>query len=186
MVWGKEPRYFQSNWHILRRIASAVPLVMTAKYISLEAIPPNVTNLGIVSQVTRNQLLAESLFLIGLGDPVLGATPFEAIASGAAYINPRYQTRKKLWQNSEYACTSQHTFAGELGAPYVHDYQEGDAESAMQAVRRVLSWNDGRGFAAYVPPQHSPAEVERRLEESMQMRFVLDARGDCGEQTAKF
>ena len=56
----------------------------------------------------------------------------------------------------------------------------------MQSVPRVLSWNDGREFAAYVPPQHSPAEVERRLEESMQMRFVLDARGDCDEQTAKF
>ena len=44
---------------------------------------------------------------------------------------------------------------GELGEPYVYDYEEGDAESAMQAVRRVLSWNDGRGFALFPLPDLS-------------------------------
>jgi hypothetical protein len=181
LVWGKEPRYFTPNWHIIRRIAAVVPLIMTAKEITEPgAIPPNVTNLGIVSQAVRTQLLAESLFIIGLGDPVLGATPLEAIASGAAYINPQYRVRKNLWENSVYRCMSQHTFAEELGPPFVYNYRQGDAESAVEAVRRVLDFNNSRGFPPYVPPQHTPSVVTGRILESIKMRFAPGTGGSCG------
>jgi hypothetical protein len=66
-----------------------------------------------------------------------GATPLEAIAAGTAYINPVFKTRKYLHENSVYECLSQHTFAQELGAPYVYNYTEGDAESAFISKVRI-------------------------------------------------
>lgn len=180
LVWGKEPRYFQAKWHIIHRIAAFVPLILTAKDMSRQVtMPKNVTNLGIVSEKVRSELLADSLFIIGLGDPVLGATPLEAIASGAAYINPQYDARKSLWQNSKYACTSQHTFAENLGPPFVYNYREGDAESAIHAVRLALQFNNSRGFPPYVDFQHRPLTVSNRILESLKMRFHPVYNGGC-------
>ena len=72
LIWGKEPRYFDSKWDLIQRVAAFIPLILTAKKLPPEVIPENVTNMGIVSSQVRSQLLAESLFIIGLGDPVLG------------------------------------------------------------------------------------------------------------------
>lgn len=180
LVWGKEPRYFQAKWHIIHRIAAFVPLILTAKDLSRQVtMPSNVTNLGIVSEKVRSQLLAESLFIIGLGDPVLGATPLEAIASGAAYINPQYDAKKSLWQNNKYACTSQHTFAEKLGPPFVYNYREGDAESALHAVTLAVQFNNSRGFPPYVDFQHRQLTVSSRILESLKMHFYPLYNGGC-------
>ena len=74
LIWGKEPRYFDSKWDLIQRVAAFIPLILTAKKIPPKLIPENVTNIGIVSSQVkvRSQLFEESLFIIGLGDPVLG------------------------------------------------------------------------------------------------------------------
>ena len=151
---------------------------MTAKHISREFLPPegtlpvNVTNLGIITQAKRNELLRDSIFILGLGDPVLGVTPFEAIAAGTAYINPVYKERKQLWENSDYHCTSQHTFAQQLGPPYTYDYSINNVESALAAVRRALTFNHSKGFEPYLPPEYTEHAVALRILESVSMRFV--------------
>ena len=73
LIWGKEPRYFDSKWDLIQRVAAFIPLILTAKKIPPKLIPENVTNIGIVSSQVkvRSQLFEESLFIIGLGDPVL-------------------------------------------------------------------------------------------------------------------
>ena len=90
-----------------------------------------------------------------------------------------YRTRKHLGENSVYECLSQHTFAQDLGAPYVYNYQEGDAESAFKAVKLAVDYNGGRGFPPYVPPDHAPETVTRRIIESLETHFQMDAAGMC-------
>jgi hypothetical protein len=90
-----------------------------------------------------------------------------------------YKTRKDLHENSVYECLSQHTFAQDLGAPYVYNYQEGDAESAFKAVKLAVDYNGGRGFPPYVPPDHTPEAVTRRIMESLETHFHMDSAGMC-------
>jgi len=92
-----------------------------------------------------------------------------------------FQTRKYLHENSVYECLSQHTFAQELGAPYVYNYTEGDAESALNAVRLAVDYNGGRGFPPFVPPDHTPEVVTRRIIESLETHFHMDLAGGCNK-----
>lgn len=132
----------------------------------------------------RDQLLRESLFIIGVGNPVLGVTPLEAIAAGTAYVNPVYPAPKHLWENGAYVCNSQHTFAQELGRPYAYDYPIGHVGRAKAVVDAAVAYNDGKGFLPYVPPQYSSEGVARRVLESIEMDFdkvpmPSDASGKC-------
>eukprot|EP01065_Artemidia_motanka_P011786 TRINITY_DN16426_c0_g1_i1.p1 TRINITY_DN16426_c0_g1~~TRINITY_DN16426_c0_g1_i1.p1 ORF type:complete len:388 (+),score=111.84 TRINITY_DN16426_c0_g1_i1:417-1580(+) len=51
-------------------------------------LPAGVKNHGKVSPAQFSELLAQSAFLLGFGTPPLGPSPLEAMASGAAYLNP--------------------------------------------------------------------------------------------------
>jgi hypothetical protein len=81
LIWGKEPRYFDFKWDLIQRVAAFIPLILTSKKLPPEVIPKNVTNMGIVTSQVRSQLLAESLFIIGLGDPVLGKRSQKSLKS---------------------------------------------------------------------------------------------------------
>ena len=74
----------------------------------------------------------------------LGATPLEAIAAGTAYINPVYKTTKYLHENSVYERLSQHTFAQDLGAPYVYNITR-----CARVGQRQDRW---RGHSPSLPP----------------------------------
>ena len=137
----------------------------------------------------RDELLRESLFIIGVGNPVLGVTPLEAIAAGTAYLNPVYPTPKHLWENGAYVCSSQHTFAQQLGQPFAYDYVVGNVEQAKLAVGRAVAHNGGKGFAPHVPPEYSPEGVARKVLESIEMDFDKvstpgDVSGRCVRRVA--
>ena len=123
-IWGKEPKYFTPNViQVLGQISKElnIPMYVAGKKAVTCRLPNGVYNLGILSIEDRNKLLSESLFFIGLGDPVLGASPFEAMAHGTIYLNPVYPQPKNLWQNRQFHYTSQHQYAGFVGAPLSYD-----------------------------------------------------------------
>ena len=121
VIWGKEPKYFTPNvlYHLGQIVSSLGINLFVAGTPDLSCVlPDGVQNLGILSDEHRRQLFLDSIFFLGLGDPVLGVSPFEAMSYGCVYLNPVFpKGSKALWQNVDFSCTSQHPYAAIIGPP---------------------------------------------------------------------
>jgi hypothetical protein len=62
--------------------------------------------------------VAESAYMIGFGDPILGPSVMHCLAVGTPYLDPVYPSPKTV--PSGMAFTSQHSFALSFGAPLVY------------------------------------------------------------------
>jgi hypothetical protein len=112
VIWGKDPKHFKDRKELLARISSRVPLVSTAREKVYDI--PGIQWMGHQTRNSWIQLLRESSFLLGLGDPLLGPSAVEAVVSGTMFINPIYEAPVRD------AFLSQHDFAArEIGFPYV-------------------------------------------------------------------
>jgi hypothetical protein len=88
---------------------------------------------GHLSPEQWQSLLAESKFLLGLGDPLLGPSAVDALAAGCVFLNPRYKAPVKevYW--------SQHPWVEKAAPPeYVCSFDQGDAEQAAKCVEKAL------------------------------------------------
>ena len=83
----------------------------------------SIDNVGHLSQEGWHALLRESAFVLGLGDPVLGPTPIEALAAGCVYLNPVYPAPRQLGQNARVKLRTQHDALAAIGPPAVLDVQ---------------------------------------------------------------
>ena len=63
-------------------------------------------------------LVAESAYMIGFGDPILGPSVMHCLAVGTPYLDPVYPSPRTV--PSGMAFTSQHSFALSFGAPLVY------------------------------------------------------------------
>ena len=57
LIWGKEGRYYAPYTQLLAEISKFIPIVVMAKPDANAYLPDGVTNLGIVSQVSEENLL---------------------------------------------------------------------------------------------------------------------------------
>lgn len=80
------------------------------------------------------QLLAESKFLLGLGDPLLGPSAMDAVAMGCVYINPRYDEAVKGIYHSQHQYAEEH-----VGRPYVCTVRLDDREALRACVQEALA-----------------------------------------------
>ena len=88
VIWGKSSSFLIKHTDLLSQIADVVELHSTC---SVEVLKhPNIHWHGSLSDTDWMVLLRESKFLLGLGDPVLGPSAIDAVASGVVYINPVY------------------------------------------------------------------------------------------------
>jgi hypothetical protein len=87
VIWGKNHKYLSDRSTLLKQMADKVPLVSTTTQLFHH---PNIVWMGHASAERWRELLQESKFLIGLGDPLLGPSALEGIAGGCMYINPTY------------------------------------------------------------------------------------------------
>lgn len=109
--------------------------------------------------------------MLGLGDPVLGVSPFEAMAAGCAYLDPQFAPPRSLDQNSRYHLASQHPYAGRAPPPHSFGVSLADPESVLAAVRAVLAAD---GVAPYVPPEFALDGVAAALESNLATDFCGD------------
>lgn len=133
VIWGKDPKHFngESRKQMLRSIADRVPLIATTTKKLFDH--PNIRWAGHQSRENWHQLLLESKFVIGLGDPLLGPSAIDAISSGCTYINPIYKTPVRG------VFTSQHPYAREnIGSPRVCSVLLTDIPSVMSCVEGAL------------------------------------------------
>jgi hypothetical protein len=134
IIWGKDSKYLMDHVDTLRKVADSVPLYSTCSSVPFKH--DNIHFIGHQSSAQWLDLLIQSKFLIGLGDPLLGPSAIDAVSAGAVYINPIYKEAKKE------IFKEQHPFASKyVGAPYVCSYHESNVDELRQCVSSALSAN---------------------------------------------
>lgn len=135
VIWGKDVRHLGGRETMLQAVAAEVRLVSTAS--SKVVAHPNIRWTGHQTAAGWLDLLRQSRFLVGLGNPILGPSAIDAVSQGCVFINPVYE--KPVAVNG-YNYHSQHPYAADrLGAPYVCSYRQGDAEQLLACVRTALA-----------------------------------------------
>lgn len=131
VIWGKDPNHFSSRGKLLAQVADLVPLHSTASRAVFRH--QNVVWHGHQDKAGWLQLLAESKFLLGLGDPLLGPSAVDAVSMGCVYINPVHDkpVRGRFKTQHDYA-------AEKIGAPYVCNANLNDISSVKACVEFAL------------------------------------------------
>jgi hypothetical protein len=181
LLWGKLLRYFDDRaWKLVQSIQKKYPELYAVATISdadSAKLPSYITNHGIIDSNAWKKLLAESVFIIGFGDPVMGPTVLEAIAAGCVYLNPKYSTPKILHMNRRMPLDSQHPQARDLygGEPYVYDINLDDVQDVLNAVGRVLQNHDSGLIRPYVPYDYTLEAVTDRVARDLdnEQMFIL-------------
>ena len=190
IVWGKEQKYFRRHAAALRALASSgIRLVATVDAQRMlpgggdatmrDLFRDSIDNVGHLSQEGWHALLHESAFVLGLGDPVIGPTPVEALAAGCAYLNPVYPAPRQLGQNARVKLRTQHDPLAAVGPPAVLDVQLrggsaatswmfDEADLVAKAAGAVKEWQSApRAPKAWLP------EAFRFAAFMLQLRAVL-------------
>lgn len=145
VIWGKDTRHFEERVPLLSHLANKVHLVSTA------TTPPfhhaNIDWRGHQTSQGWLDILKESKFLVGLGDPLLGPSAIDAVATGCMFLNPQYAKPVR-----DGAFHSQHPYAAQKLSKYVCTYKINDEASLMKCVDTAL--------ATDVPP-HIPADFTK-------------------------
>lgn len=133
VIWGKDIKHYTPDKvEQLKRLAdSGITLISTSTALTIQH--PNVKWIGHLSPSAWQQLLAESKFLIGLGDPLLGPSAIDAITFGCVYVNPHFDKPKKD------AYFSQHPYAEQsIGEPFVCSYRSHSFEELQKCATKAL------------------------------------------------
>jgi alpha-1,3(6)-mannosylglycoprotein beta-1,6-N-acetyl-glucosaminyltransferase len=181
LLWGKLYRYFDDRtWKLARKIMDTYPELQAIATISDAkpgGLPSFVDNKGIVNSTVWKSLLAESAFIIGFGDPVMGPTVLESIAQGCVYLNPKYSQPKTLPMNVRMPLDSQHPQARDIygGEPYVYDVNLSDENDVLLAVGRVLKNYDAKRIHPIIPYDYTIEAVTERVAHDLDDDFVCRA-----------
>ncbi|XP_028399780.1 alpha-1,6-mannosylglycoprotein 6-beta-N-acetylglucosaminyltransferase A-like [Dendronephthya gigantea] len=92
LVYAKLDSYWKvDNRAYLDKIHEYVEIhgTFTRTVAKSKYIPKDVINHGVVNRTTIEKLLQQSKVFVGLGFPFEGPAPLEAVANGAAFINPK-------------------------------------------------------------------------------------------------
>jgi hypothetical protein len=126
VIWAKDPAYLQSHLSTIEFLAQTLNITLVTTFrtnisgkkssTTLSELR-NLTNIlfqGFLNRMQYLQLLSGSAFLLGLGQPLDGPTPLEAMAHGCSFINPLFVT-PYTHQNkpTRYTYHSQHPFIQE-------------------------------------------------------------------------
>ena len=153
VIWGKNINHFDGRQEMLITIAEEVSLITTSTQRILHH--KNIIWKGHLTPQDWLLLLAESKFLIGLGDPLLGPSAMDAISVGCMYLNPIYDTpvRDGLFY-------SQHSYAADkIGEPYVCSYHIKDKVTLKLCVEKALRTN----LSPYTPPEFTKEVYQQRV-----------------------
>ncbi|KAG9002662.1 hypothetical protein FRB90_011338 [Tulasnella sp. 427] len=111
-----------------------------------------------LSRSNFQKALANSRVMLGLGNPRLSPTPYEALCLGVPFINPLMRGSNK---NDRTTWTGQHDaliFSG-LDEPYVYHVEQGDRAGLAAALRKAMDTPIER----YIPPRMTSAALLGRM-----------------------
>ena len=153
---GKSCLLLNRNPHVIQSLlAAGFTLHSTA---SCAHLWPSVRYHGMMAPREFALLLRRMAFLVGVGAVAVSPSPLEALANGAAYLNPRNQTPSPGRAGGvassggapAKAYRYQHPILAGVGAPYVYSYDVDQPESLVAAAERATRVR----FASFVPQQH--------------------------------
>ena len=163
VLWGKKESYFASEF-----ASGAVPLaanVGRGVVTTAVSVPRHLLQLASQGKLHRTghltppawfQLLQNSSYLLGLGDPLAGPSALEAIAAGAGYIDVLY--RHGVGAQGVY--TSQHPFVqAHVPASHVCVAQQADPSSVLPCVQRFSA----ASLPGFIPHAVSPSAYLLRV-----------------------
>ena len=161
VVWGKRRSYFDGREDLLAGLAAAFPeLDLVAALAAGEPDVPGVRNLGPLPPPAWRALLRSAAFLLGLGHPLGGPSALDALAAGAAYIDPAHLTPPDRYPHFE----SQHPYLRRrVGPPRVCPVDLADRAAVHECVRAALRAAGAGGRAPFVPPDFRAGPYLRRL-----------------------
>lgn len=155
LVWGKEGRYFtEPVRRLLTRLSRSCELHITIDEARLAGDPLDgrFINHGSMAPGAWRQLIRESAFVIGIGDPMSGPTAIEALAAGAVYLNPRFTPPRRINDVEGLEARTQHPFTETIAAPFVREYAVDEPDQAVAAAADALARVGGRPDAAPLAP----------------------------------
>jgi hypothetical protein len=170
LVWGKEQSYWTAPGvadYLARFTDKGYALHATMGGVG---IPKSiaVTNHGSMSPHDFVRLLASAELFIGLGDPIIGPSPIDALAYGCVYINPKFIPPKdlaKYGKPSHHAYTSQVPLLEAIGEPHVYTVSINDFVAVDAAIGRIKQRNlAGLGVAAHEVEAYAPEAFLARVE----------------------
>lgn len=152
VIWGKDPKHFAGKERMLSMIADKVHLISTASSPIFHH--NNISWIGHQSQDRWEEMLAQSKFLIGLGNPLLGPSAIDAISVGCAFLNPVYD---KPVLDNQYQ--SQHPFAMEVAPTHVCPYHINSESELVKCVETALNSN----LKPFIPHELRKTEYFNRV-----------------------
>jgi len=122
--------------------------------------PPGITEMRPMNRSTFQLVLSHSRAVIGLGNPALSPTPWEALCLGVPFIHPILgwditapEDRSK-WSGQHNAIL----YSG-IDEPYVYHVKRGDREGLASAIRKAMETPIDR----YISPLMTNAALRERM-----------------------
>lgn len=157
VIWGKDIKHFEGHHDLIRHVSSMAPLIATISPIHADSrLYGNVQWLGHQSMQQWSTLLAQSKFLLGLGNPLIGPSAIDAIAHGCMYINPIYSSPVRD------VFHSQHPYAQDkIGEPYVCSYHIDNQMELSKCVEKAMTID----LKSFIPKDFTKEAYFQRVED---------------------
>ncbi|KAG8998499.1 hypothetical protein FRB93_013731 [Tulasnella sp. JGI-2019a] len=140
----------------------------------IDAPPPGITILdSITNRTTFQMAVANSQVVMGIGNPPLSPTPWEALCMGVPFINPIQDwDREHPEDRSRWAAQQDGILYLGLDEPYVYHVKRGDRVGLEAAIRKAMDTPIER----YIPPQMRMSAIIERTRRLVEIDWRPEAR----------
>ncbi|KAF9017855.1 hypothetical protein BDZ89DRAFT_1021850 [Hymenopellis radicata] len=143
--------------------ATGMSFVVGARNLPFEPEPDvtlaaSIKNVGHIQQDEFYDILSRSVALVGLGNPLLSPTPYDALCLGIPFINPIFEWDENN-RNDRSSWRTQHSMLLHLSAPYVYHVFADDRDGFVDAIKSAAA----NPIESYVLERMKMSSVEYRL-----------------------
>jgi len=139
-------------------------------------LPKGVRALGIMPQAQFLDVLGNVSFALGVGYPLLSPSPLDALANGAAFLNPIFPDLLEAAAvqgdlSTNHTAFTQHDALANLNIsePYVHTVDFLRPETVVRAARRTLE----ERFSSFMVEELHPDRIAERVCGALTMQVHL-------------
>jgi Glycosyltransferase family 18 len=156
VIWGKKAEYFVGKELVLRSISDKYELHTTLREGQVENLQhlSNIVYHGPLDRNSWHSLLAESSFLLGLGDPLIGPSAVDAIAAGTLFINPKFSAPKLNYFTSQHSYLEDSRFSSNVCTVDLND-----VASVLKCIENAI----GKKMNPIIPPELTHSAYLDRL-----------------------
>lgn len=182
LIYGKEKYMWENAEKSIGILKKYVKIHATVADLSQEnlgngSIFQGVQNHGFLNPNEISNLLDEMTIFFGLGFPLEGPAPLEAMAHGAVFINAKFEEPKSR-KNYKFLAekptlrqwTSQNPYMEEIGEPHVITVDINNGTELENAIKRAI----GLKPKPFVPFEFSPSGMLLRVAVIMEKQQICD------------